>query len=307
MPEAAIKEKRTDTYEEIYYALWEMTQRYQEFCQFRVIGSSHDERMIPMIEVGKGKDVIFCVSGIDGTQRQMPELLTDMAAEYCGAYECNWNLGEFYEVRKLLNKIRLCMIPVLNPDGYEISQKGFSAIRNPIFRQMLRMQSIPWEDFGYNARGMDICHNFPTLHYTRSRMGDEPASENETRALMRMIQEYGGKGLLTFGQSGREIIYYHSEQGFGGLPKAYCLARHLQKMSSYRIERKHGPFPGNQKFKGMGTPEQYYMQTAKQPAFRIRVPSVTGSGKTGCESWKKTYEEIHLLPLEYLFSLENTL
>ena len=40
----------------------EMTQRYQEFCQFRVIGSSHDERMIPMIEVGKGKDVhILCL------------------------------------------------------------------------------------------------------------------------------------------------------------------------------------------------------------------------------------------------------
>ena len=45
-------------------------------------------------------------------------------------------------------------------------RKGFSAIRNPIFRQMLRMQSIPWEDFGYNARGMDIYHNFPhaSLH-----------------------------------------------------------------------------------------------------------------------------------------------
>ena len=95
------------------------------------------------------------------------------------------------------------------------AQNGFGAIRNPVYRQMLRMQSIPAEDFGYNARGMDISHNFPTVHYIRSRMGEEPASENETKALIRIIQEYDGRGLLTFAQSGREIIYYHCQQGVG--------------------------------------------------------------------------------------------
>ncbi len=137
----------------------------------------------------------------------------------------------------MLDKIRICFLPLLNPDGYEISQSGFSMIRNPIYRQMLRMQSIPAKDFGYNARGVDICHNFPTVHYIRSRMGEEPASENETKALIRIMQEYGGRGLLTFGQAGREIVYYHSEQGMGGLPRSYRLARHMQKSSSYHLER----------------------------------------------------------------------
>lgn len=121
--------------------------------------------------------------------------------------------GRVYEVKKLLDKIRICLIPLGNPDGYEISQRGFGSIRNPVFRQMLRMQSIKPADFGYNARGMDITHNFPTSHYVRSRMGEEPASENETKALIRIIQEYGGRGLLSFGQSGREIFIITVNRG----------------------------------------------------------------------------------------------
>ena len=42
------------SFENIYYSLWEIAGRYSSFCQFRVIGNSHDERMIPMLEVGTG-------------------------------------------------------------------------------------------------------------------------------------------------------------------------------------------------------------------------------------------------------------
>ena len=51
------------TYESIYYQLWELSQRYKTFTQFRVIGKSHDDRMIPMLEIGTGDTCIFCVAG----------------------------------------------------------------------------------------------------------------------------------------------------------------------------------------------------------------------------------------------------
>ena len=41
------------TYEAIYYSLWEAARRYSSFTQFRVIGKSHDDRMIPMLEIDK--------------------------------------------------------------------------------------------------------------------------------------------------------------------------------------------------------------------------------------------------------------
>ena len=48
-------------YEALYYSLWELAQRYSEFTQFRVIGKSHDERLIPMLEIGHGESCIFSI------------------------------------------------------------------------------------------------------------------------------------------------------------------------------------------------------------------------------------------------------
>ena len=95
------------TYEKIYFALWELGQRYGNFVQFRVIGRSHDDRMIPMLEIGKGDTCIICLSGVESGDRNLPEYLLSIAKDYCRSYESNWTIGESYEVRKLLDKVRI--------------------------------------------------------------------------------------------------------------------------------------------------------------------------------------------------------
>ena len=44
--------EQNHTYEKLYYTLWELAGRYSGFCQFRAVGNSHDDRLIPMLEVG---------------------------------------------------------------------------------------------------------------------------------------------------------------------------------------------------------------------------------------------------------------
>ena len=63
------------TYEKIYFALWELGQRYGNFVQFRVIGRSHDDRMIPMLEIGKGDTCIICLSGVESGDRNVPAIV----------------------------------------------------------------------------------------------------------------------------------------------------------------------------------------------------------------------------------------
>ena len=131
----SVTETTACTYETIYYTLWELAQRYGEIAQFRVIGKSHDDRMIPMLELGTGDSAVICLSGLRGTERLMPSCLVWMAAEYCQAWECRWNLEDIYDVRQLFSDWKLCFIPVLNPDGYEIYEKDYTVIRNPIYRK----------------------------------------------------------------------------------------------------------------------------------------------------------------------------
>lgn len=294
------------TYEKIYYTLWETGQRYSKFTQFRVIGKSHDDRMIPMLEMGNGSDAVFCIAGMDGCDRWMPACLVWMILEYARAYECGWELDEEYQVQELLDEVKICFIPVANPDGYEICEKGFGAVRNPIYRQMLRMMEWDFQDFIYNARGMDLRHNFPTSYCTRERIYQEPASENETKALIRIFQEYKSCGLLSFCHLGKRIVYFRQPQAFSYNQRSYRLARHLQKRTCYRLEKavsdereKKGT---DTKSRESGTPEQFYAEITKQPALLIETPDF-GRDMEKENGLKQDYEEIHALPLEYIFSL----
>ncbi len=69
------------TYEKIYFALWELGQRYGNFVQFRVIGRSHDDRMIPMLRL----------------ERAIPAL--SVSAEWKAETEISRNI--FYPLQKI--------------------------------------------------------------------------------------------------------------------------------------------------------------------------------------------------------------
>lgn len=300
------------TYEQIYYTLWEISQRYRDITQFRVIGKSHDDRMIPMLELGNGSEMIFCVSGINGMDRLMPSYLLMMIQEYCRAWECNWKLENLYDTRILLDQWKLCFIPVINPDGYEIFEKDYTVIRNPIYRQMLRMQETPCKEYFCNARGMNLQRNFPTSYYKRNRIAHEPASENETKALIRILQEYQGRGFLSFCQSGKRIVYFRQPQAFTVNQKSTRFVRHFQKQAGFHTER----FTLNQQLDknepaGEGSPERFFAEIMKQPSFRIELPFIsnkntindTASEKADVAAFKDAYFQIHTIPLEYIFSM----
>lgn len=293
----------TATYEKIYYAMWEISQRYQDFTQFRVIGNSHDDRMLPMLEVGTGSHVMFCVSGLDGQNQQMPGLLLQMLREYCQFYESSWLLDDFYEVRKLLNEIRICFILMLNPDGYMVCQNGFGAIRNPIYRQMLRMQDTPLELFTGNGRGVCLDQNFPTNYYRKSQMGEEPASENETKAFIRILQEYESRGLIYFHESQQSMISVHAINNRYRLQNRR-LARHLKKVSHYQVVKQSCDGEASASFDhSMGSLVQYYADRMKQPAFQIDIRIPPTEEISGPQYLQEIYREMHALPLEFLFSI----
>lgn len=296
-------ETERGTYEKIYFSLWETGQRYASFTQFRVIGKSHDDRMIPMLEVGQGNTCIFCLAGLDGGDNRMPSYLLQMAEDYCQFYECEWIMDECYQVRSLLDHVRICFIPLLNPDGYEICRNGYTVIRNPVFRQMLRMQNCPHQSFICNARGIDLKTNFPTNYYVRKQIHQEPASENETKAVIHMFQEYRSAGLLSFGLAEKRIVYYKQNNAFSYNQKSCRMARHLLKHSGSHLEREHRSNGDSVSEKSTGSVEQFYAEVIRQPSLMIELPVYSYE-----EVWengyrKKEYSEISLLPLEYIHSL----
>ncbi len=277
---------QTSTYDEICENLYHLSAEYKDFTTLRMVGTSHDQRKIFLFRVGLGMETIVLSAGLYGRDTINPLLFLQLAREYCKAYLEDTSIGT-YRVRELLNRCSICFVPLLNPDGYEICRYGYEAIRNPILRQFCKIREIDYKQWIFNAKGIDINGNFPCKSYVQQQLGEYPASEPETRALMKVFEEYDTIGYLNFQSRGRITYYFRQALPFAYNPKYHRVARFMQKISDYCIGKKEEDKTG-------GTPLNYYSELMKKPALTIE----TLESDPAC--FKETYKEVRTLPLKII-------
>lgn len=284
------------SYRDICDSLQDLATRYSEFVVYRTIGTSQDEREIPMIRVGTGTKTLILSAGIHGRESVNPVLLLRMAEEYCEAY---WNDSEFeqYSIGELLKTYSICFIPLLNPDGYEIAINGFSAIHNPVLRQLCRMKNISPESWKYNARGVDINRNFPCKSYVQQQLCEYPGSETETQALINIFQNYDTVGYVDFHSRGKIIYYYRNAMPYSYNQKSQRLAKHLQKLSHYSIGKKEEEFMS--RLNG-GNSVNYYSEATGKPAITVETVEDEATFPLDVGYQTESYSEVYKIPLEIL-------
>ena len=248
-------------YESFYYSLWELSCRFSDFVTFRVIGRSHDKRMIPMLEIGTGDRCFICISGLKSRDYPVSATAPEILYAYGMAFEQRWQRNHFYPVRRLLTQIRLIFIPLLNPDGYEICRGGYSVIRDPALRQMLRTEySNQFETYDGNGRGNLLDKLF------LQDSGKVLLMENENRALCSIVKEYPGEGLLhlTTGNRFPNTIFYCKDKI---APVFHSRSRRM--VSGLRHLAGDGqvnPLPFTGRCFPQGSLESYYMNQTHNPS-----------------------------------------
>lgn len=287
---------RRYSYEDISQKMKELSGQYPDFTVCRPIGTSHDGRDIPMMRVGLGKKALVLTAGIHGRESVNPVLLVKMLEDYCQAFQ-NREDRYGYSVQKLLNSCSFVVIPLLNPDGYEIALQGFSVIHNPVLRQLCKMKEIGWQHWKYNARGVDINRNFPCRSYIQQQLGEYPASENETQALIGVFQNYDPLGYVDFHSRGRIIYYYRQAMPFAYNQRNHKLARYLQKLSDYSLGKREEEYLSH--LNG-GRPVNYFSEFLGKPAITVETVEEDASYPLDPSYQEKTYREICALPLELL-------
>ncbi len=288
------------TYEEISQDMRALAREYRDFTTLRILNTSQDQRAILMFRLGLGIESLVLSAGIGGRDSLNPILFLQLAREYCKAYAEDSTIAA-YRVRELLNRCSICFVPLVNPDGYAIAQQGFGAIRNPVLRQFCKIREIDYRQWKYNAKGIDINGNFPCKSYIQQQLGEYPASEPETRALMKVFEEYDTVGYLNFHSRGRVTYYFRQTLPFAYSPKYQKVAGFMQKISDYCIGKKE--YATQMKGTG-GTAINYYSELMKKPALTIETlePTIDETAWTP-EFFKETYKEIHTLPLKIIQKL----
>lgn len=210
------------------------------------IGNSVLGRYIQAIRLGTGpKRVHF--NGSFHANEWITTLLLMVFIERClEAEKKNYKIEKF-DIAELFKNNSLWIVPMVNPDGVELVQNGFSA-GNPYYREVLQANkgSTNFRNWKANIRGVDLNDQFPA-HWDKecyrretngpsplNYPGPSPLSEPEARAMARFTEENDFQLVIAFHTQGEEI--YWGYENFEP-QESYTIIKKFQNVSGYRAIR----------------------------------------------------------------------
>lgn len=295
-----------------------LAKQYNSILQYVTIGKSHDNRDIVMLKLGLGKKYIICCAGVHARENINPIVMMKIIEYYAELYvnhkeqsdrlrsqlnNSKLHLEAEYEQMlygtcnyELLHIFTILFIPLLNPDGYMISLKGFEAINDEKLRKKCVSRNIPYQEWKFNARGIDINRNFPSRLWRAKNEADQPGSENETKALIIIFNEYKSKGFLDFHSRGKQIYYYRSMMTDKYNEKQFEIASRFIKTTNYELvppeeELDNGDSGGNT--------VHYYSEHFNKPALTIETVDEEAPFPLDVKYRASVFEELKLLVFEF--------
>ena len=220
----------------------------------RMIGRSFFGRDIFAVKVGNGNPVGIAQYAIHGREYITAELA-------------------FRHYERGVYKGSLWLIPLANPDGALLSQKGLQSVESEEDKNNL----LKWnkgEDFSLwkaNGRGVDLNVNFPARWGEGEKnvkkagaenyIGEHPLSERETQALAKFTEEISPDYTVSYHTKGEEIYwyFYQSKEVYS---RHVALAKILAKSTGYPLKS-----PGN----SVGGYKDWCIQRFAIPSFTIEA------------------------------------
>ena len=184
---------------DIYQIVSQFYDEYKE--QKQIIGKSLLGRNIYAIKVGEGSPVGVAQYALHGREYITAKLALVHA-----------KIG--------VAKGTLWLLPLTNPDGALLAEKGLASVKNA--RDKKRLSSLNGDtDFSLwkaNARGVDLNVNFDAewgkgtknVRYAGAEnyVGKKPFSEPETKALKKFTEKIGADYTVSYHTKGEEIYWY---------------------------------------------------------------------------------------------------
>lgn len=231
------------TYSEMENDIYALRNKYQEYVHVNILGTTVDDRNIYEVVLGN-PDTAKCVmfQATVHAREYMCSQLVMKQIEYClDNYEKKYN-GE--SIHDILDKVCIHIVPMANPDGVTLAQKGIKGIRNKKLRKKLKKMpgiSNP-SNWKANARGVDINRQFD-YKFEKNRSlkryacyagygGSSPASERESKALLYVVDTYKPKAVVNYHAMGN-VIFHNYKADKATAKKTKRLTAKIKKLTGY--------------------------------------------------------------------------
>lgn len=208
-------------------------------------------RQIPLLRLGSGDKCVLYVGAHHGMEWLTSSILLYFLDDLCDSAREGRNVFGL-SVEYILKMRTLLFVPMLNPDGVELVQKGADA-SGILSERQIRMNegSRDFSHWQANARGVDLNHNYRygfsaykqmerEMHIeggARSRFsGESPESEPESGALASLVRTVLPHSIYTLHTQGEEIYC----GGEGANESVLSIGRALAGLSGYKLSSPEG-------------------------------------------------------------------
>ncbi|MFC4323876.1 M14 family zinc carboxypeptidase [Litchfieldia salsa] len=261
------------TYEEMMKDLSLLSVKNKDLIEVISIGKSTFGKEIPALHLGKGKKQVLFVGSHHGREWLTTSLIMKMIETYADAYNKEANVGHYNP--KILDEVSIWFVPMLNPDGVEIQQKGLDSV--PLGHQQLLMEmnenDLNFKRWKANGIGIDLNRQYPagwkaingdtpyaSFHYYK---GTAPLEAVEVKALTRFILKENPLISVAYHSSGR-VIYWSYKNDKRVVKRDRAIAKKLTNLTRYKLAKPPKTAVG-------GGLTDWFITYYKRPAFTIEI------------------------------------
>ncbi len=195
---------------------------YPDIIELGTIGKSAKGADIPLLKLGKGSQKALICAGIHSREYLTVGFTMRSIEEYAQAYYSSTGKYGNYDMKELLDRYTLYIVPVINPDGMDI-------VTNK--QKTLFDKKTKTTEYKGNANGVNLNRNFPfawdkitngsTLG-SESYKGKSAGSEPETKALMQLCKENNFNWMISMHLYGNNVFWRDDKNGVINGDKAFA-------------------------------------------------------------------------------------
>lgn len=286
-----ITPNRLISYEEMEYHLKVFSYLYPELTKLVEFGNSVEGRSLYALTVGTGPKEILMDGSMHAREYMTTNVLLEMIDEYITSYTTKTKYGK-YDMGALLNQVRITFVPMMNPDGVTLVQRGTGAVKNgkAVAKWNGNTSIKRWKA---NMRGVDLNRNFEG-GWAGAKTSEAPSfknykgtavfSEPESRALRKFVGQHNFANYISYHSSGQVIYYYHKQTG-QQLKRDLALAKKISSVTGYSIM---APIQG---LKGSGASADWFIKTYKKPGITIEIAPYVGESVVPFSHWSRVWKQ----------------
>ncbi|WP_108668980.1 M14 family metallocarboxypeptidase [Peribacillus acanthi] len=291
----AVNSKVTYTYEQMIVDIRELQIMYPTIVKTEILGKSVDGRNLYAVKLGTGTKEVM----LNGSHHAREHMTTNVLMEMLDSYALSFVKGTTYggyNTRQVLTKTSIWFIPMLNPDGVSLVQKGHKSAKNPSYVLKINGGKTDFSAWKANIRGVDLNRQYPPNWSKvegpkgpapKNFKGYKPLSEPEALALVNFTRKHSFKTTAAYHSSGEILYWYYGQKG-AQYTRDLGIANRIKLLTGYSL------VPAKVSMTSGGGFKDWFITEFKQPGFTPEIAPYVGERPVPNyyfpSVWKKNYK-----------------